>query len=151
MMTHTLKLLAFLTFALGFPGCSQSSPEANAKAASEFLAENQSKPGIQHTTSGLQYEVIEEGSGPMPAAKDTVTVNYVGKFLSGEEFDSGQGISFPLKGVIPGWTEGLQLMKTGAKYRFFIPPDLAYGPHGAGRLIGPNMALIFEVELKSIR
>lgn len=150
-MSNFLKSIGFLFFFLGFPGCSQSDPAANERAAREFLEQNGARPGVQHTASGLQYEILVQGEGAMPSARDTVTVNYAGRFLSGEEFDSGEGISFPLKGVIPGWTEGLQLMKTGSKYRFYIPPELAYGAHGAGRLIGPNMALIFDVELKSIR
>jgi FKBP-type peptidyl-prolyl cis-trans isomerase len=112
-----------------------------------FLAENAKKPGIVTTASGLQYEVLQEGRGATPGPTATVTVNYRGSLTNGNEFDNGNGISFPLNRVIPGWTEGLQLMKEGAKYRFYIPAELAYGERGAGALIPPNAPLIFEVEL----
>ena len=115
-----------------------------------FLAENAKKTGIVTTASGLQYEVLQEGQGVTPGPTATVTVNYRGSLTSGNEFDSGNGISFPLNRVIPGWTEGLQLMKEGAKYRFFIPAELAYGEKGAGALIPPNAPLIFEVELLKV-
>lgn len=128
--------------------------EAAAKAKEEgakFLAENGKKEGVKTTASGLQYEVITEGSGTPPTAADKVTVHYKGTLLNGEEFDSsysrGQPVTFPLANVIPGWTEGVQLMKPGAKYKFYIPSDLAYGERGAGVKIGPNQTLIFEVEL----
>jgi FKBP-type peptidyl-prolyl cis-trans isomerase len=94
--------------------------------------------------------VLQEGQGTAPAATDRVTVNYRGSLVTGQEFDSGEGISFPLNGVIPGWTEGLQLMKEGAKYRFFIPAQLAYGDTGAGGVIPPGAALIFDVELVKV-
>lgn len=112
-----------------------------------FLAENAKKEGIQVTASGLQYKVLTEGTGKSPTRTDKVTVNYAGTLISGKEFDASKGISFPLNGVIAGWTEGLQLMKEGGKNRFFIPSELAYGARGAGGVIGPNQALIFEVEL----
>jgi FKBP-type peptidyl-prolyl cis-trans isomerase FkpA/FKBP-type peptidyl-prolyl cis-trans isomerase FklB len=116
-----------------------------------FLEENASKDGITVTASGLQYEVLQEGDGPSPSARSTVTVHYRGTLLDGSQFDSsyerGEPISFPLNRVIAGWTEGLQLMQVGASYRFFIPSELAYGSHGAGGAIGPNETLIFEVEL----
>ncbi|GHU66112.1 hypothetical protein FACS189447_06320 [Spirochaetia bacterium] len=119
-----------------------------------FLAENGNKPGITTTSSGLQYEVITEGTGAAPAAQDTVRVHYEGTLLDGTVFDSsyarGEPIEFPLNGVIPGWTEGLQLMTEGSTYRLFIPSDLAYGPQGAGGLIPPNAALIFKVELLAV-
>ena len=102
------------------------------------------------TDSGLQYKTIKEGDGPSPAATDTVTVNYKGTLIDGKEFDSGNGISFPLNGVIKGWTEGLQLMKAGGSTRFFIPSDLAYGPSGPPN-IGPNSPLIFDVDLLSLK
>jgi len=120
----------------------------------KFLAENAKKAGVKTTASGLQYEVLTEGKGDSPKATDTVTVHYKGTLLNGETFDSsydrGQPVSFPLQNVIPGWTEGLQLMKSGAKYKFVIPAALAYGERGAGVKIGPNSTLVFEVELLSI-
>ncbi len=126
----------------------------NKKEGEKFLAANKNKKGVITTPSGLQYEVIKEGDGPKPTAADNVKVHYKGTLLDGEVFDSsydrGEPISFPLNGVIPGWTEGLQLMKVGSKYRFFIPSNLAYGERGAGAVIGPNATLIFEVELLGI-
>lgn len=119
-----------------------------------FLAENGKKEGVKTTASGLQYEVLKEGEGKNPTASDNVTVHYKGTLINGEEFDSSyarnQPVTFPLGNVIPGWTEGLQLMKPGAKYKFVIPSKLAYGEQGAGAKIGPNATLIFEVELLSI-
>ena len=102
------------------------------------------------TPSGLQYQILRAGDGRRPAASDSVTVDYKGSLIDGKEFDSGKGISFPLDGVIPGWTEGLQLMKEGAKYRFFIPSALAYGESGMARVIPPNAVLIFEVDLVTV-
>ncbi len=126
-------------------------PEENKAAGIAFLAENAKKPGIVTTASGLQYQVITEGSGATPGPTDNVTVHYQGTTLAGKEFDSsykrGAPATFPLNRVIAGWTEGLQLMKEGGKSRLFIPSNLAYGERGAGRDIGPNSALIFEVEL----
>jgi FKBP-type peptidyl-prolyl cis-trans isomerase FklB len=120
-----------------------------------FLEANRKKAGIKVTPSGLQYEVLAAGSGAKPLATDTVTVNYEGRLLDGTVFDSSykrnQPTSFPLKNVIKGWTEGLQLMSVGAKYRFFIPSELAYGEQGMGEGIGPNETLVFEVELLSIK
>ena len=104
---------------------------------------------VYTTKSGLQYIVVKEGSGASPTEKDSVTVNYRGAFLSGANFDSANGITFGLNRIIPGWTEGLQLMKEGAKYRLIVPPELAYGERGAGN-IGPNQALIFDVELVNV-
>ena len=118
----------------------------------KFLEENKGKEGVKVTESGLQYLVEKEGTGPTPAAEDTVEVHYRGTLLNGEEFDSsysrGETVKFPLNRVIPGWTEGLQLMNKGAKYKFFIPSDLAYGDTGNQR-IGPGETLIFDVELIS--
>ena len=120
------------------------------EAGNEFLAKNKVKEGIKTTASGLQYEVITEGTGAMPKATDMVTVNYKGTLLNGEEFDSsykrGEPTSFGLNQVITGWTEGVQLMKEGSKYRFFIPYQLAYGEREAG-MITPFSTLIFEIEL----
>ncbi len=120
-----------------------------------FLAENEAREGVSVTDSGLQYEVITEGTGAKPTADDTVSVHYVGTLMDGTEFDSsiarGEPATFPLKGVIPGWTEGLQLMNLGSKYRFVIPSNLAYGERGAGQAIGPGETLIFEVELLEIK
>lgn len=119
-----------------------------------FLKENSQKPGIKVTASGLQYRAITEGTGPMPKESDTVKVHYRGNLLDGTEFDSSykrnEPAVFPLKNVIPGWTEALQLMKVGSKYQFFVPSHLAYGENGAGQVIGPNATLVFEVELLSI-
>jgi FKBP-type peptidyl-prolyl cis-trans isomerase len=131
----------------------QSLAAANAAAGDKFLLENRVKEGVVVTDSGLQYQVVEMGDGKKPAASDKVTVNYRGTLLNGEEFDSSyarnQPVTFQLDQVIPGWTEGLQLMPVGSKFLFFIPPDLAYGPAGGGP-IGPNSTLIFEVELLGI-
>jgi len=128
--------------------------EAALKKGEEFLAANAKKDNIVTTESGLQYEVLTEGSGASPAATDIVTVHYKGTLINGETFDSsydrGQPIQFPLDRVIPGWTEGVQLMKTGAKHRLFIPATLAYGEMGSGEKIGPNETLIFEVELLDV-
>jgi FKBP-type peptidyl-prolyl cis-trans isomerase len=127
---------------------------ASLQAGRTFLENNKKKAGVKTTASGLQYEVIKEGSGPKPKATDTVTVHYEGKLTSGKVFDSSiarkEPATFPLNGVIKGWTEGLQLMGVGAKYRFYIPSELGYGASGAGSGIGPNEVLIFEVELISI-
>lgn len=119
-----------------------------------FLAANKSKEGVKTTASGLQYKVLKEGAGPKPTVNSTVTVNYRGTLIDGTEFDKskdGEPISFPLKGVIPGWTEAVQLMNTGSKYEFFIPSNLAYGERGSPPVIGPNATLIFEVELVSFK
>ncbi|MEC9362091.1 MAG: FKBP-type peptidyl-prolyl cis-trans isomerase [Sinimarinibacterium flocculans] len=131
--------------------------EQAAKAQQEgeaFLAENAKREGVKTTESGLQYEVLTEGKGEKPTAEDRVTVHYKGTLINGEEFDSsyarGQPVTFPLSNVIPGWTEGVQLMTPGSKYKFVIPSKLAYGERGAGVKIGPNETLVFEVELISI-
>ena len=128
--------------------------EQNLQAGKAFLAENSKKPGVVTTDSGLQYLVLEEGQGPKPAATDQVSVHYKGTLLDGTEFDSshkrGRPATFALNRVIRGWTEGLQLMSPGGKYRFFIPADLAYGARGSGPKIGPNATLIFDVELLEI-
>lgn len=121
------------------------------EAGERFLAENKKKANVKETASGLQYIVEKEGSGAKPAAEDEVTVHYTGKLLDGTVFDSsvnrGEPATFPLNRVIPGWTEGVQLMSEGAKYTFFIPSDLAYGPQGIPNAIPPHSTLIFDVEL----
>ena len=128
--------------------------ETNRLAGEAFLAENRTKVGVVATPSGLQYEVLTEGTGQSPSATNQVTVHYEGKLLDGNVFDSsyerGEPAVFRVSGVIAGWTEGLQLMKVGSKFRFFIPPNLGYGENGAGEDIGPNATLIFEVELLGI-
>jgi FKBP-type peptidyl-prolyl cis-trans isomerase FkpA len=145
-------LMALALCVVMLSGCVQPSSdrEQQKQQGIAFLAENAKKPGITTTASGLQYQVRQEGQGATPKATDTVTVNYRGSLTNGSEFDSGNGISFPLNRVIPGWTEGLQLMKEGASYRFFIPSELAYGESGAGALIPPNAPLIFDVELVKV-
>ena len=125
--------------------------EGNAEAGAAFLAENAQREGIIVTESGLQYEVVTAGEGASPGRDDEVEVHYRGTLIDGTVFDSsydrGQTVTFGVSQVIPGWTEALQLMKEGAKYNLYIPRDLAYGPGGAGQVIGPNSTLIFEVEL----
>lgn len=126
----------------------------NREAGEAFLAENKKKDDVVTTESGLQYVVLTKGDGPVPAATDRVTVHYKGTTIDGTEFDSSyrrnEPASFPVNGVIKGWTEALQLMNVGSRYRLFIPSELAYGQRGAGGDIGPNEVLIFEVELLDI-
>jgi len=127
---------------------------SNRKEGEAFLAANKGKEGVVTLPSGLQYKILTQGNGPKPVTSDTVSCNYRGTLISGKEFDSsyksGQPASFPVNGVIKGWTEALQLMPVGSKWQLFIPPDLAYGDRGAGADIGPDATLIFEVELLSI-
>jgi len=129
--------------------------EINREEGEAFLAANAEKDGVEVTDSGLQYRVIEPGDGASPGADDRVTVHYRGKLINGVEFDSSyareEPATFGLNQVIPGWTEGLQLMREGAKYEFFIPSDLAYGEQGRPGPIGPNSTLIFEVELLEVQ
>jgi len=133
----------------------QKLSEKNKADGEKFLAENAKKEGVKSLPSGLQYKEITPGKGKSPKATDTVTTHYRGTLIDGTEFDSshkrGEPISFPVSGVIAGWTEALQLMKEGAKWQLFIPSNLAYGERGAGRDIGPNATLIFEVELISVK
>lgn len=127
----------------------------NLAEGAAFLAENAKKPGVIVLPSGLQYRVITEGTGKKPTAASTVKTNYAGRLLDGTEFDSsykhGQAAVFPCNGVIPGWTEALQLMKVGSKWELFIPSNLAYGEQGAGNVIPPNATLIFQIELLEIQ
>jgi FKBP-type peptidyl-prolyl cis-trans isomerase FklB len=129
--------------------------EANKKEGETFLAANKSKPGVVALPSGLQYKIMTAGTGPKPSASDSVVCNYRGTLINGKEFDSsykrGQPATFPVGGVIKGWTEALQLMPVGSKWQLFIPSTLAYGERGAGGDIGPDATLIFEVELMSIQ
>jgi len=129
--------------------------EKNLKEGSTFLAENKTKEGVVTLPSGLQYKILKAGDGAKPTTSDTVVCNYRGTLIDGTEFDSsykrGQPATFPVGGVIKGWTEALQLMPVGSKWQLFIPPDMAYGERGAGGVIGPNSTLIFEVELLSIQ
>ncbi len=128
--------------------------EKNKKDGDAFLEANKKKPGVKVLPNGLQYKVVKEGTGKTPKATDTVTVNYKGTLIDGTEFDSsykrGQPATFPVKGVIPGFSEALQLMKEGSTWELYIPSNLAYGERGAGGAIGPDAALIFEVELISV-
>jgi FKBP-type peptidyl-prolyl cis-trans isomerase FklB len=129
--------------------------DAQLAAGGAFLKENGARDGVVTTASGLQYEIITVGDGPMPAATDTVITHYHGTLIDGTVFDSsverGTPASFPVNGVIAGWVEALQLMPVGSKWRLFVPPGLAYGDRGAGGAIGPNETLIFEVELLEIK
>jgi FKBP-type peptidyl-prolyl cis-trans isomerase FklB len=133
----------------------QQAGEANKKQGLAFLEANKTKEGVVALPSGLQYKVLQEGTGPKPTATDSVVCNYRGTLLDNTEFDSsykrGQPATFPVTGVIKGWTEALQLMPVGSKWQLFVPAELAYGDRGAGAQIGPNATLIFEVELLSIQ
>ena len=128
---------------------------SNLAKGQTFLKENATKPGVHTTPSGLQYKVVTEGHGKSPKATDTVLVHYRGTTIDGTEFDSSykrnEPISFPLNGVIPGWTEGVQLMKEGGKLQLFIPSNLAYGSRGAGGVIAPDSTLIFDIELLKVQ
>ena len=151
-------LILVIILVIGYFMFNKSNPELagnNKQTGEAFLATNTDKEGVITTASGLQYIILTEGAGEKPIASSSVTVHYQGTTLDGKEFDSSYSrnapATFPLKRVIAGWTEGLQLMPIGAKYRFFIHPDLGYGAQGAGGAIGPNETLIFEVELLSIQ
>ncbi len=133
----------------------QQASGKNQVEGKKFLEENKKRKGVITLASGLQYEIIRPGTGPVPKATDTVVTNYEGKLINGTVFDSsykrGQPATFPVNGVIKGWVEALQLMKTGAKWKLYIPSDLAYGERSAGPLIGPNSTLIFDIELLEIK
>ncbi len=162
-MNRIINTSLLLALSLSLSSCAalmkknaENDAQMSAKALNEsdpFLVENSKKAGVKVTPSGLQYLVLNEGSGPQPKETDTVKVHYRGTLTNGAEFDSsykrGEPATFPLNRVIKGWTEGVQLMKTGSKYRFFIPSRLAYGENGAG-LIPGNSTLIFDVELLAI-
>jgi FKBP-type peptidyl-prolyl cis-trans isomerase FklB len=155
LMTEQEQRETLITFQKEFQAKQQEKMKAlaekNKKEGEAFLAENKKKIGVKILPSGLQYKVITEGKGATPKETDTVTVNYRGTLIDGTEFDSSykrnEPATFPVKGVIKGWTEALQLMKEGSKWQLFIPSSLAYGERGAGSMIGPNATLIFEVEL----
>lgn len=133
----------------------QEQASVNLERSQEFLEENKARDGVQVTDSGLQYEVLSEGEGASPTETDTVVVHYEGSLVDGTVFDSsyerGSPAELPLNGVIEGWQEGLQLMSEGAKYKLYVPAELGYGEGGAGNRIGPNQALVFEVELLEIK
>lgn len=133
----------------------QQTGDANKKAGEQFMTANKAKEGVVTLPDGLQYKVLKEGTGPKPKATDTVTVNYRGTLIDGTEFDSsqkhGEAATLGVGQVIKGWTEALQLMPVGSKWQLVLPPDLAYGPNGAGGVIGPNATLIFDIELLSIK
>lgn len=140
--------------ALTLSYCGTRSFAAPAQEARAYLSANREKPGVQVTESGLQYEVMSEGEGESPSADDMVLVHYEGRLIDGTVFDSsyqrGEPVAFGVGEVIPGWTEGLQLMRPGGKYRLTIPPELGYGARGAGGVIPPNAVLVFEVELLAV-
>jgi FKBP-type peptidyl-prolyl cis-trans isomerase FklB len=148
-------------FMAGIQALAAAGDEARASQAGErlaegraFLAENKQRDEVVELESGLQYEVLTSGDGPRPEATDVVSTHYEGRLLSGQTFDSslarGEPAQFPVDGVIAGWVEALQLMPVGSRWRLFVPPELAYGEHGAGGVIGPNETLIFDVELLEI-
>ncbi len=156
--TQLVIFVIFIILFIGFYMFTKSDPELagnNKQTGEAFLAENAGKEGVITTASGLQYMILTAGEGEKPTATANVTVHYQGTTLDGKEFDSSYSrnapATFPLNRVIAGWTEGVQLMPIGAKYRFFIHPDLGYGAKGAGAAIGPNETLVFEVELLSIQ
>lgn len=153
-MKKLFKMLCCALMGLFTAGCATEGGSDYQKIKEEgeaFLRENAKKSGVTVTTSGLQYEVLKEGTGKQPTAASTVRCDYVGTFINGKTFDKGTDVEFPLNGVIRGWTEGLQLMKEGAKYRFYIPFQLGYGTFGAGGVIPPYAALIFEVTLLEVK
>ena len=155
LLTEQEILETMSTFQKEMVAKQQALAEKNKKEGETFLAENKKKKGVTTLASGLQYKVIKAGTGKKPKPADTVTAQYRGTLVNGTEFDSsyrrGQPATFPVTGVIAGWTEALGLMQEGAKWQLFIPPNLAYGEKGAGGQIGPNATLIFEVELISVQ
>lgn len=141
--------------AVATPGATAMPADKNQADGQKFLAENKTKPGVVTLPDGLQYKIIDAGTGPKPSSTSTVTVDYEGSLIDGTVFDSsykrGQPISFPVNGVIKGWQEALPLMNTGATWMLYIPAELAYGAAGAGDVIGPNSTLIFKVHLISVQ
>ena len=137
------------------PAQAQSQSTTGTDSQMDYLEQNATKDGVKVTATGLQYKVLNEGTGRRPGVRDTVEVHYTGTLTDGTKFDSsrdrGQTIEFPLNGVIAGWTEGVQLMKEGARYEFVIPSELGYGARGAGGVIPPNATLIFDVELIAVK
>jgi len=137
-----------------FTKLQQQAAQKTVQEGKDFLEKNSKREGVKVTESGLQYEVLHEGSGDKPKATDQVTTHYHGTLVNGQVFDSsverGQPATFPVNGVIPGWVEALQMMPVGSKWKLFVPSELAYGERGAGQMIGPHTTLIFEVELLSI-
>ncbi len=158
-MSDTVMNAVMMSFQVRMMGIQHQKDSAaaitNSGTGAKFLADNKGKDGVKTTSSGLQYKVIKEGTGPHPKATSQVTVHYKGTLLDGKQFDSsydrGQPATFALNQVIPGWTEGVQLMNTGAKYQFWIPGELGYGPQGSPPTIPPNATLVFEVELISFK
>lgn len=146
---------AMMALQQGMAQTQNASGSENKKTGEDFLAENKNKEGVKTLPSGLQYQVLQEGSGKSPSKTDTVTTHYHGTLIDGTVFDSSyernEPATFPVSGVIAGWTEALQMMKEGAKWRLFIPANLAYGAQGAGSDIGPHSTLIFDVELLSVK
>ncbi|MDR2785571.1 MAG: FKBP-type peptidyl-prolyl cis-trans isomerase [Treponema sp.] len=145
---------AYMTVQIAFAEFQDKLAADNKVKETVFMTDNGKRNGVITTTSGLQYEVISEGTGPKPGASNTVRVNYEGTLIDGTVFDSsyprGEPVEFPLTGVIPGWTEGIQLMPVGSTYKLYIPSELAYGTQSPGGAIGPNSVLIFKVELLAI-
>lgn len=149
-----MGLLCVQAYAADSQAKTQSPGDQSQMSGDIFLAANKTKPGVITLADGLQYKIITQGNGAKPTKNDTVTVNYAGTLIDGTEFDSsykrGQPASFPVSGVIPGWTEALQLMPVGSTWELYIPAALAYGAQGAPPVIGPNQVLIFKVNLISI-
>ncbi len=160
-LSGTAPRLSAETMENAMRGAAQKAGEKKQAMAGEnlakgkaFMAKNKAKKGVTTLPDGLQYEVLSAGTGPQPSADSTVKVHYTGKLIDGSQFDSSRTadkpVTFPVNGVIPGWTEVLQLMKTGARWMVTIPPELAYGANGSGAVIGPNETLVFEIELLDI-
>ena len=150
-----MKFLSIAILSLGLLCGTVYAADAATDAGAQFLTTNKAKPGVKTLPDGLQYKVIKEGTGSKPSADDTVTVDYTGTLIDGTVFDSsakhGQPMTFPVKDVIPGWTEALQLMKVGSTWEIYVPASLAYGAAGAPPVIGPNETLIFKITLREVK